>query len=60
VSEIAEIGSASGPWYLAADVYPVRRDWAWLTDTDAVMLMRLDAKASIGREIPATVRSIRS
>ena len=60
VSEIAEIGSASGPWYLAADAYPVRRDWAWLTDTNAVMLIRLDDKASIGREIPATIRSIRS
>jgi hypothetical protein len=60
VDEIGEIGSWTGPWYLAADAYRVRRVWAWLTDTDAVMVLQLDDDASLGREIAATIRHIRS
>jgi hypothetical protein len=56
VREIGEIGSGSGPWYLAADAYRVDRQWAWLTDTDAFMVLRRDDDASVGREISATIR----
>jgi arabinosyltransferase B/arabinosyltransferase C len=58
VREIGEIGSNAGPWYLAADAYYVERVWAWLTDTEAVMLLRRNDDAPLGREIAATIRHL--
>jgi hypothetical protein len=59
VREIGEIGSNAGPWYLAGDAYHVERVWAWLTDTEAVMLLRSNDEAIRGHEIAATIRHIR-
>jgi len=60
VSEIAEIGSLTGPWYLADDAYRVRRVWAWLADTDAVMIMLHDDAPNVDREIAPAIRHLRN
>ena len=60
VSEIAEIGNLSGPWHLADDAYRVRRVWAWLSDTDAVMVMLHDDMPDTGRVVAPTIRHIRT
>jgi hypothetical protein len=56
--EISELGSETGPWYLAEDAYPTRRLWAWLTDRDAVEITIPDDEALIGRPLPADIRYV--
>jgi hypothetical protein len=42
VDEIGELGSPTGPWFLAGDAYATSASWGWLSDTDAfaVTLLR--------------------
>lgn len=56
--EISELGSETGPWYLAEDAHPTRRLWAWLTDRDAVSVTMPDDEALIGRLLPADIRYV--
>jgi hypothetical protein len=56
VNQIPEVGSLTGPWYLAEDAYPVRRLWAWLTDDDAVTVVVRDQRPALGTQLTATIR----
>jgi hypothetical protein len=58
--ELDEIGSASGPWYLADDAYGTRRLWAWVTDSDAVMLVQRDDTLVTDQLIGVSIEPARS
>ena len=55
VDTIPEIGSPSGPWYLAEDAYAVRRVWAWLDDRSAASIFVRDEPRGRGEVLPILV-----
>ena len=54
VRDIGEIGSATGPWFLAGNVFETRTIWAWFTDDDAARLVQT-IDASLGQLIAPTI-----
>ena len=54
IDEIPELGSVSGPWFLAEDAYPTARLSAWLTDTDA-FAVTVQEPGSADRSVPIDV-----
>ena len=54
IDEIPELGSASGPWFLAEDAYSTARLSAWLTDTDA-FAVTVQEPGSADRSVPIDV-----
>lgn len=54
VDEIAELGSPSGPWFLAEDAYETTRVWGWLSDTDAFAVTLRDA-SGIEQVVPISI-----
>ena len=54
IHEIPELGSASGPWFLAEDAYPTTRLRAWLTDTDA-FAVTVHEPGSAERSVPIDI-----
>ena len=54
IDEIAELGSPSGPWFLAEDAYETTRVWGWLSDTDA-FAVTLRIASGIERVVPISI-----
>ena len=54
IDEISELGSASGPWFLAEDAYPTSLLRAWLTDTDA-FAVTVHEPGSAERSVPIDI-----